>query len=117
MSPSTKKYGLIAIKTLLTIAFVAAGTAKLTGVEVMVGTFDAIGWGQWFRYLTGSIEIVSAVLLWVRGREWIGAGLLTCTMGAAVLFHILVLGPTLVPAVILGILSAFVFVTHRPALA
>tara|TARA_R110002051_G_scaffold314149_2_gene390910 strand:- start:52 stop:405 length:354 start_codon:yes stop_codon:yes gene_type:complete len=117
MSPSTKKYGLIAIKILLTVAFVAAGTAKLTGVEMMVGTFDTIGWGQWFRYLTGSIEIISAALLWVRGREWIGAGLLTCTMGAAVLFHILLLGPTLVPALILGILAAIVFATHRPATA
>ena len=29
--------------------------AKLPGVEMMVGTFDAIGVGQWFRYVTGAI--------------------------------------------------------------
>ena len=115
MSETVKKYALLAIKALLTLAFVAAGGAKLAGAEMMVAVFDAIGWGQWFRYVTGIIEVGSAVLLWIPGLAWIGAGLLTATMAAAVLFHLLVLGPSAVPALILGILAAIILKTHRPA--
>ena len=117
MSSDMKTYALLAIKALLTLAFAAAGLAKLTGVEMMVATFETIGWGQWFRYVTGIIEVGSAALLWVPGRAWIGAALLTCTMACAVLFHLLVLGPSAVPALILGILAAIVLKTSRPGAA
>lgn len=114
MTPNVRKYGLLAITALLTLAFGAAGIAKLIGADMMVGTFSAIGWGQWFRYVTGIIEVGSAVLLWVPGLQWVGAGLLVCTMIAAVLFHLLVLGPTLVPALVLGVLAAVVLIARKP---
>lgn len=107
------KYAVLGIKALLTLAFVAAGSFKLIGAEMMVQTFDAIGWGQWFRYLTGLIEVGAAILLWVPGRQAIGAALLTATMAAAVLFHVFVLGPSLVPALVLGVLAAVVLWQHR----
>lgn len=110
---SAKKYGLLGIKALLTLAFLAAGSAKLLGVEMMVGTFEAIGWGQWFRYLTGGIELAAAVLIWIPGRQAYGAALLVATMAAAVVFHVLVLGPSLVPALVLGALAAVILYTHR----
>ena len=47
----------------LAAMFLFAGGLKLTGAPDMVGLFDAIGIGQWFRYVTGSIEVVSAVAL------------------------------------------------------
>ncbi len=110
---NVQKYGLLAVKTVLTLAFVAAGAAKLIGAEMMVATFEAIGWGQWFRYLTGVIEIGAAVLLWVPGRQAIGAVLLTATMICAVGFHLLVLGPSAVPAAVLGALAALVLIHDR----
>ena len=110
-------YVVLAIKVLLTLAFVAAGAAKLMGVEMMVQTFDAIGWGQWFRYVTGIIEVGAAVLLWIKGREAIGAFLLTATMAAAVLFHLLVLGPSCVPALVRGVLAAIVLWQTREQFA
>lgn len=113
MNNSAQKYGLLIIKVLLTLAFVAAGLAKLAGAEMMVQTFEAVGVGQWFRYLTGAIEIGGAALLWIRGREIYGAGLLACTMVGAVLAHLLFIGPSAVPALILGALSAVVAYAHR----
>lgn len=110
------KYAILGIKSVLTLAFIAAGGAKLMGVEMMVGTFEAIGIGQWFRYVTGIIEVGAAVLLWVRGREAIGAGLLVATMIGAVLAHLVVLGPSAVPAIILGVLAAFILWTHKQQL-
>jgi putative oxidoreductase len=114
MTPIVRKNGLLAITALLTFAFGAAGLSKLAGVEMMVATFDSIGWGQWFRYLTGIIEVGSAILIWVPGKQWIGAGLLVCTMACAVLFHLLVLGPSLIPALVLGILAAIILIAHKP---
>ncbi|WP_204115588.1 DoxX family protein [Shimia biformata] len=112
-----QKYILIGAKALLTLAFAAAGVAKLAGVEMMVGTFEAIGWGQWFRYVTGAIELGAAVLLWVPGLQAIAAGLLVCTMVGAVLAHLLILGPSAVPALVLGVLAAFVLYRHRDQLS
>ncbi|MDP7152102.1 MAG: DoxX family protein [Paracoccaceae bacterium] len=107
------KYVTIGIKALLSLAFLAAGLAKLSGVEMMVGTFDAIGIGQWFRYVTALIEIGAAILLWVPGLVGLGASLLTATMIGAVLTHFLIIGPSAVPAFVLGVLSAFIAWQNR----
>jgi len=111
---NTQKYGLLAIKILVALAFAAAGIAKLTGAAMMVGTFEAIGIGQWFRYLTGLIELGSAVLLFVPGVQAYGAALLVCTMIGAVIAHVTILGAaTALPAIVLGLLSAVVLYAHR----
>lgn len=107
------KYLSIGLRALLTLAFVGAGGAKLAGVEMMVGTFDAIGFGQWFRYVTGVIEVGAAIMLWLPGRQAMAAALLGGTMVGAVLAHLLILGPSAVPAVILGLICAAVLYLHR----
>lgn len=104
---------LMAVKALLALAFVAAGGAKLAGVEMMVGIFEQIGAGQWFRYVTGLIEVAGAVLMWVPGRQALGAALLVCTMIGAVASHLLILGPSALPAAALGVLAAYVLYSHR----
>jgi putative oxidoreductase len=110
---NAKKWGFLGLKALLTAAFVAAGAAKLVGAAPMVAVFEMIGWGQWFRTLTGVIEVGAAILLWVPGLQYVGAGLLVATMIAAVGFHVLVLGPSLVPALVLGLLAAAVLWVYR----
>jgi hypothetical protein len=40
-----------------------ARSSKLAGQPQMVEIFQAIGLGQWFRYVTGVIEAGSALLL------------------------------------------------------
>lgn len=118
MQGNGQKYGLLGLKVVAGLAFLAAGLAKLTGAEMMVGTFDAIGAGQWFRHVTGLIEVVAAILLFVPGRQAIGAGLLVCTMVGAILAHILVLGAdTMLPAVILLAISGLIAYTHRDQIA
>lgn len=109
-------YAILAIKILVALAFAAAGLAKLAGAEMMVSVFDALGFGQWFRYVTGVVEVVGAVLLFVPGKQAYGALLLVATMIGAVLSHIFILGPSFVPALILGILAGIVLVSHRDQL-
>lgn len=106
-------YGGWALKIIVGLVFLAAGGSKLAGVEDMVAVFDQIGFGQWFRYVTGIIEVVGAVLLFVPGRAIYGAGLLVVTMVGAVLTHLVLIGGSAVPALVLLILSAIITWMHK----
>ena len=110
------KYVPIVARVLLTVAFVMAGGAKLAGAEMMVATFDAIGVGQWFRYVTGIIEVGGGIMLWIGSLRVLGALLLGATMVGAIIAHVMILGPSAVPAAILGMLTVVViYFERRPA--
>jgi putative oxidoreductase len=102
------------VRILLALAFGAAGIAKLAGVPQMVQVFDAIGLGQWFRYLTGAVEVVGAVLLLVPATGFFGGLLLGATMVSAAATHVLLIGGNPAPALVLGALAAFVAWRLRP---
>src|SRR5438093_11291830 len=91
------------LQVLAGLAFVAAGSAKLFGSQPMVALFDAVSVGQWFRYVTGSLEVLGAFLLIIPGKAAFGAVLLACVMAGAVVAHVAVLhsappAPLLLPA-------------------
>lgn len=98
------------IQILLAIMFVMAGLAKVTGDATMVENFEKIGLGQWFRVLTGVVEMASALLLVVPKLNWAGAGLLVATMIGASVAHFTVLGGSAVPAMVFGVLAGIVLV-------
>ena len=93
--------------------FLLAGSLKLAGIPIEVALFDAIGIGQWFRYLTGSIEVVSAILLLVPSLAFFGALLLVPTMVGAVLTHLFIVGGNPAPALVLGTAAAAIAWTRR----
>src|SRR6266850_6047768 len=64
--------------------FLMVGFLKLSGNAQLVGLFEAIGLGQWFRYVTGSLEVLGAVLLLVPRLSGLGALLLMGVMLGAV---------------------------------
>ena len=71
--------------------------------------FDQIGFGQWFRYFTGVVEIAGALLLLVPATRMWGAALLACTMCGALLVHVFVMGispPTAGVVILLLVLIA-----------
>lgn len=102
------------IRLLLALAFGAAGLSKLAGVPQMVQVFGAVGFGQWLRYLTGAVEVVGAVLLLVPATGFLGGLLLSATMVGAVATHLVLIGGNPAPALVLGLLSAFVAWRQRP---
>src|ERR1700681_999828 len=79
------------LQVLVALAFIAAGSGKLLGSSDMIALFDAVGVGQWFRYVTGSLEVLGALLLIVPGKTAFGAALLACVMAGAVVAHLTVL--------------------------
>ncbi len=76
----TKISPLIALRAVLTVAFLYFGLRKLVGYHVDVGIYEAIGFGQFPRYITGSVEVIGAGLLWFRGAEGFAGLLLLATM-------------------------------------
>lgn len=71
-TPRMRTYAAWALQILLAAAFLAAGLSKLTDVSAMVELFDAVGLGQWFRYVTGVVEVAGAFSSWylaLRSRE------------------------------------------------
>ncbi|HEX9390369.1 MAG TPA: DoxX family protein [Usitatibacteraceae bacterium] len=117
LSSTTNRRITWALRLLLALAFGAAGAAKLAGAVQMIQVFDLIGIGQWFRYVTGVVEVAGAVLLLVPSMGFFGGLLLGVTMVFAVATHLLMIGGSPVPAVVLAVLSGFVAYRLRPAVA
>jgi len=96
------------LQLLLAVVFLIAGTTKLAGAQMHVETFEKLGVGQWFRYFTGSVEVIAAILIIVPRTVVVGAALLFVTMIAAIDAHALVIGGSPVPALVLLALAALV---------
>jgi len=107
------KYVSPVLRALLALTFLSAGGAKLAGVDAFAQGFDAIGFGQWFMYFTGMVEVTGAVLLWWPNKQVIGAALLGATMVGATLANVLVMGDSPLPAIILGLMNAAILYLHR----
>src|ERR1700739_4882964 len=80
----TRRIGAWTLQVIIAAAFLAAGSAKLAGVPFMVDLFAQIGLGQWFRVVTGVVEVTGAVALLIPGLASIGALWLGGTMVGAV---------------------------------
>jgi uncharacterized membrane protein YphA (DoxX/SURF4 family) len=104
LSVSRGRAGLIALwLTQVAVAgmFLLSGGLKLAGAPQLVALFDAIGIGQWFRYVTGSIEVVSGAALLVPSLAPFGALVLVPTMVGAIVTHLFIVGGSAVPATVL----------------
>ena len=96
------------VQALLALVFVNASLAKLTGNPEMVALFTAVGFGQWFRYVTGILELTGTVLIMVPKTRRIGSALLATIMLGALTAHLFILHvPATTPGV-LFLMSGFV---------
>ena len=111
--PRWKPAALWTLKGLLAAVFLSAGGAKIYGVPIMVENFQQIGLGQWFRYLTGILEIVGGIMVLMPPVVAIGGVLLSCIMVGAIATHLLLMGGSAFPAIVLLVLSAIIVFAHR----
>lgn len=111
--PRWKSAALWTLKGLLAAVFLSAGGAKLAGAPMMVENFQHIGFGQWFRYLTGALEVIGAIVILLPRLAAFGGVLLSCIMAGAIATHLLLIGGSAVPAIILLALSVLVVIAHR----
>jgi len=88
--------------------FLMVGFLKLSGNPQLVALFEAIGLGQWLRYLTGSLEVAGAILLLIPRTSGLGALMLAWIMICAVVTHVFIVGVSPQPAVILLIVTGII---------
>jgi uncharacterized membrane protein YphA (DoxX/SURF4 family) len=101
-------------QVVLAAMFVMAGGSKLAGVPAMVTLFDTIGLGQWLRYVTGAIEVSSAIALLVPSAAIYGALLLIPTMLGATIANVFVVHTSpVIPLLLLAGAAAVAWVRRH----
>jgi uncharacterized membrane protein YphA (DoxX/SURF4 family) len=89
-------------QVVLAAMFVMASLPKLTGDPVMVDLFNAVGAGQWLRYVVGALELAGAIGLLVPRLCGLAALGLAMLLVGATLTNIVALGAS--PAIPIGYL-------------
>jgi putative oxidoreductase len=91
------------LRIAVAVAFIGFGVGKFRD-PFWVRFFARVGVGQWFRYVTGIIEIGGGVLVVVPGLTLVGLALLACTMAGAAIVWLAFGEPgnAAIPAIVLG---------------
>jgi putative oxidoreductase len=93
------------------LVFLSVGSTKFRD-PMWVRLFGEIGLGQWFRYLTGVMQIAAGVLVLIPPTALFGLALAACTMlGASVAWLTVLHAPANapIPGALLAILIAIGF--------
>lgn len=102
-----KAVALGVLQGLLAALFLFGGVNILFGLQQeMLDNFARMGFGDWFRYLTGAVELIGAVGLLVPRLAAYAALWLAGVMVGAVVVHLTVLPPAALaipPAVLCGL--------------
>jgi uncharacterized membrane protein YphA (DoxX/SURF4 family) len=101
------------LQGLLAATFLVAGTTKLANPQMQVAFFEKIGLGQWFRYFTGGLEVIGAILVLAPRTAGFAATLLAMTMVGAVDIHLLITGGSPVPSIALLVIAIAVTWYHE----
>jgi len=94
----------IALRIAIAFAFVVTGGDKFLG-GYWPSVFATIGLGQWFRYFTGSVEMLGGLLFLIPRATTLGAAILVATMLGAMAAQCFVFrspAASLFPALYLG---------------
>jgi putative oxidoreductase len=95
---------------------VIGGTKFSSGRGEWYQLFERIGLGQWFRYFTGGMQVLGALLLLTRRTRTAGAAMLGCTMVGAMFVDVFIVhavGFAVAPLILLCIVAAIWFAGLR----
>ncbi|MGE0392015.1 MAG: DoxX family protein [Vicinamibacterales bacterium] len=94
--------------------FVLAGAPKIIGNAQSAQMFESIGAPWWFVYMTGAIEVVSAIGLLIPATARFAALALAATMIGATYTHVALLhNSPAIPLVLLVVLSAIIWIRRN----
>ena len=99
---------------LLLAGIVPAGALKLLGNQAMVQLFAAIGIGQWFRYVTGALEVGGSILTLIPATAFWGSALIACVMMGAIITHLRLMLPNIITPITLLALALVILWLRRP---
>jgi putative oxidoreductase len=94
--------------------FVGVGLTKFASESLWVKLFARIGLGDWFRYLTGALQVTGGLLFLIPRTVYVALALAGVTMVGAIIVHLFVLDTGVGGAVIpLALLIFIVAVAVR----
>lgn len=115
--PKWLGYVLHGVSALLTLAFLLTGGSKLMGAEMHVQNFQIWGYPGWFMYVTGTVEVLGAILVIIPKTRFYGAALLVATMIGAIITHIQAGQIPIIPVpLVLLLLAGFVAWNNKSAI-
>lgn len=95
------------VQVVTALGFLFAAVGKFTGDPQITAAFDAIGFGDWFRYLIGVLEVAGAIALFVPRLVGL-AGLAFAALMVGATITQVVIGMSVVAPVFLLVLSVVV---------
>jgi putative oxidoreductase len=104
------------LRILMAALFLFASYMKLSGNPMMVDEFNTIGLGQWFRYLTGLLELVGGVAILVPSVSVFAAIVLLAVDVGAFITQVAVLHGDWIHTVVIGAILAAVIYLQRDRL-
>lgn len=100
--------GLWVLQGVTAIAILGAGVATVTGAAQPVQIFDAIGFGDWFRHLTGVLQVVGAVCLLIPRLAGLAGVAFVGMWVGAVATHLFAIGGSPAPAAVFLVLTVVI---------
>ncbi|MEW2218352.1 DoxX family protein [Streptomyces sp. NPDC006990] len=93
----------------------ASGAPKLFRAEAAVDAFDRIGWGDWFLYTVGSLEVLGAVALLIPILSGAAALAFIGLMIGATVFNLTVLDApeAVITTILLSVVLAYIARSRR----
>lgn len=111
-----KTIALWTLRGLLALLFLSASLMKLSSQPDMVTEFAKVGLGQWFRFLTGTLELAGGIAILVPRTSPFGALLLLCVDVGAFVAQISVLHVDWIHTLVIGLALAAVVFMQRDRL-
>jgi putative oxidoreductase len=105
------------LQILMAALFLFASFMKLTGKPDMVAEFDTIGLGQWFRYLTGLLEVIGGIGILVPPVSVFAAILLLAVDAGAFVAQVAVLHMDWIHTIVIGAILGTVIYLQRHLLS
>ncbi|HEX2144096.1 MAG TPA: DoxX family protein [Glycomyces sp.] len=86
----------------------ASGAPKLFGVDAAAEGFDLIGWGDWFMYVVGALEVAGGIGLVIPRLSGLAAIGLSLLMIGATIFNATILNYPVFTPILLFVFFAFI---------
>lgn len=110
--------GIWILRVLLGLAFLFASYIKLSSRPRMIAEFDTIGFGQWFRYFTGALELIGGLAILVPRISVFGAILLLIVDLGAFVAQVTILHMGWIHCVVIAVLlGLLIYLQPSAALA
>ena len=111
-----RKIGLWVLRIAVAGLFLFAGFMKLTGQPMMVQEFETVGLGQWFRYATGLLEVIGAIMVLIPTVSALGGCLLLLVDVGAFVAQVAVIHIDWIHTIAVGIVIGLLIYLQRQQL-